>query len=120
MKTISPEATEIIEHNPIVLATTTPEGMPNAIAVAAAQVIDKTTILVTDVFMNQTLKDIAHKPDITVLAWDKDMTGYKMIGRAEYYTTGKWFDMVKTLPDNYNLTPKGAVIIRVEKIFKTA
>lgn len=117
---ITPEVKEIIEHNPVVLATCTPEGKPNAIAVAGVQVVDEHTLLVTDVFMNQTLKDIKNNSTMTLLAWNKDMNGYKMLGKARYFDNGAWLDKVKLLPDNKDLKPKGALLISVVKIFKTA
>lgn len=117
---IPEEAKEIIEANPIAISTVMPSGDPNVIGVACVKVIDGDKLLVTDVYMNQTLKDIANNPKVAVVAWRPDMTGYKLIGTATYYSSGEYLDRVKELEDNAELKPKGAIVITVNKVIKSS
>lgn len=117
---ISTEARDIIENNPMAISTVMQNGDPNVIGVACIKVIEENKLLVTDVFMNQTLKDIEYKPKVAVVAWRKDMTGYKPLGTAKYYSDGDYFDQVKALEENKELNPKGAIVISVHRIIKSS
>ena len=117
---ISPEIKNIIEQNPITIATITPQGMPNIIGVASVKVINDNQILVTDNFMNQTIKDIKNSPHVAVLGWDKKMTGYKLLGDAKYFDSGEYLMKVKALKENQNMPVKGALLITVRRIIKSA
>ncbi len=110
------EIKNIIENNPVVLATVMEEGRPNAISVAGVKVVSDSEIVITDNYMNQTLKDILNNKNICLLVWDKDLKGCKMIGQAEYFTDGKWSDFVKNLPENKGFPAKGAILVKIEKI----
>lgn len=120
MTTISPDAKVIIEDNPVAIATITPEGDPNAIGAACVRVISDNQLLVTDVYMHQTLKDITNNPKVAVVAWDKDMNGYKLLGEATYYSSGEYVEKVKLMPENKDLKPKGAIVINVSRIIKSS
>lgn len=120
MSTITPEAKEIIEGNPVAIATVTPEGKPNVIGVAYVKVVNDSQILVTDNYMNQTLEDIENSPNVAVLGWNKKMDGYKLLGTAEYFTSGEWIDRIKSMPENKNMPAKGALLITVSKIIKSS
>ncbi len=113
---IPPEAKKIIESNPVAIATITPEGQPNVIAAAAVQVVSDNQLLITDVYMNQTLRDLANNSHVAIAAWDKDMNGYKFLGTAAYHTSGPWMDKVKTIPENSELLPKGALLVTVTRV----
>ncbi len=116
--TIPPEAKTIIKENPVAIATITPDGGPNAIGVACVQIISDDELLVTDVYMNQTLKDIAHNPKVAVVAWN--MNGYKLLGEASYYSSGEYLEKVKNAPENKDFNPKGAIVISVNRIIKSS
>jgi predicted pyridoxine 5'-phosphate oxidase superfamily flavin-nucleotide-binding protein len=118
--TIPSEAKVIIEQNPVAIATITEKCMPNVIGVACVQVISNNQLLVTDVYMNQTLKDISANPKVAVVAWNKDMVGYKLLGEARYYNSGNYFEKVKLAPENKDLKPKGAIVITISRIIKSS
>lgn len=110
------EIKNLIEENPVALVTVMSSGKPNAIGVAYVKVVSNTEIVITDNYMNQTPKDIQNNKDVCLLVWNKDMEGYKMIGQADYLSSGKWLDFVKNLPENKGLPAKGAILVKVEKI----
>ncbi len=111
---------KLIELKPVALVTVTPNCNPNAIGVAFVKVISNNQLIITDVYMKQTLIDIAHNPRVVVLAWNEDMQGYKLLGKAKYFTKGKNFDYVCEMEENKDLQPKGAVVVTVERIIKSA
>jgi uncharacterized protein len=108
---------EIIEANPLVLATVMLENYPNIIAVAAAKVVGDNEIIITDNKMHQTLTDIKSNPHVALIMWDpKTLSGYKLIGTASYYSSGIWHDFVKSLPENEGYPTKGAIHIQISQI----
>lgn len=114
------EIKSIIENNPVALSTITIDTKPNVIGVTCVKVVSDTEMIITDNYMNQTPKDIENNKDVCLIVWDKDLKGYKMIGQAEYFSSGKWLDFVKSLPENNELPTKGAILVKVSKIIPSA
>jgi len=110
----------LIENNPVSFSTIMAEVKPNIIGVACVKVVSEKEIVITDNYMSQTLKDIAFNKNVCLLVWNKEMKGYKIIGQAEYFNSGKWVDFVKNLDDNKGLPAKGAILITIEKIIPSA
>jgi hypothetical protein len=48
------------------------------------------------------------------------MEGYNIDGRAEYFTEGAWLDFVKSIPENKDEPCKGAIVIEIKNIKKSA
>ena len=120
MTKISDEIQKIVEENPLAVATVMPDGRPNAIGVAYVKVVSDNQILITDNFMNQTIKDITQNPNVVLLSWDKNMNGYKLVGTAEYFGSGEWLERIKQMPKNKGLPAKGAVLVTVNLIIKSS
>lgn len=116
---ITRKVKDLIEKNPVALATVMPNNQPNVIGVAYVKVVDENHLLITDNYMNQTLDDIEHNPNVAIVVWDKAMNGYKLIGKCEYLTSGKWFEKVKSLPENKGMPVKGTVLVTVDRIIKS-
>ncbi len=114
------EIKNIIENNPVSLATVMSDGRPNTVGVACVKVVSDYELIVTDNYMNQTPKDITANKNVCLLVWNKEMKGYKIIGQAEYFISGKWADYVKGLSENKGLPAKGAILVTVEKIIPSA
>jgi len=117
---ITKDLKKLIESHPVAVATVMPEGTPNVIGVAFVKVVNDNQVLITDNFMNQTIKDIKNNSSVTLAVWDKDMEGYKLICTAQYFDKGKWVEKVKALPENKDMPNKGAVLVTVNKFFKSA
>jgi uncharacterized protein len=119
MKKISENLKEIIENNPLVVATVTGKSKPNAVVVAFAKVVaDK--VLITDNFMKRTIADIKKNNRVCLLTWNKEWKGFKIIGRAEYHQSGKWKKFVELMKENKGLPAKGAILVKVLKVIKLA
>lgn len=104
-----------IENNPVVVATTMKNDKPNAVAVAFVKVVDD-KIIITDNYMNQTVKDLKNNNYVCLLTWDKKWQGYKIIGQAEYFISGKWKKFTENMKENKGLPAKGAILVKVKKI----
>ena len=105
-----------MESNPVAFATITTDNKPNVIGVAFIKVMSEDQILITDNYMNQTIKDISQNKNVCLIVWDSKMHGYKLIGVAKYFTSGKWKNYVKKMEENKGLPTKGAILIKISKI----
>jgi len=118
MKLITPEIKNLVETESVAIATVMKQGTPNVIGVAFVKVIDD-KLIVTDNFMNQTIEDIKNNSRVATIVWDKDMEGYKLLGEATYFDSGKWVEFVKDMPENKDMPAKGALVIKVDRVIKS-
>lgn len=110
---------KLIEKNPVALATVTIGNKPNIIGVAFVKVVSKNEILITDNYMNRTIEDISKNKNICLIAWNAKMEGYKLIGQAKYFKSGKWKKYVEKIKENKDLPAKGAILIKISKIIES-
>lgn len=99
-------------------------GEPNVVPVAFKDVTEDGKLVVGDVFLEATLKNIqANDGKIAISAYDaQNLEGYQIKGKAEYVTEGKIVDMFKAIVEkmfNSAATAKGALIITPEKVIVT-
>lgn len=109
---------EIIENKIVALASITLDNKPHAIAVEVNKV-EGNKIIITDNQMKNTPKYIKNNPNVSLVFWEKE-NGWRIDGKAEYYNSGKWLDFVKSLDENKNYSPKGAIVVNVEEIAELA
>ena len=112
---------KVLKENIWYLATYSDE--PNAVPVAFKDVTDDGKLVVGDVFMEQTLKNVEANGKIAVSACDgKTMEGYQIKGTAEYVTDGPVVATFKKLVEDMfkgAATAKGALIITPERVIVT-
>ena len=97
------------------------DGEPNVVPVAFKDVTEDGKLVVGDVFLDTTLKNIkANNGKIAISAYDaKTLEGYQIKGTAEYVTEGAVVDIFKAMVEkmfNGAATAKGALIITPEKV----
>ncbi|MBS3079577.1 pyridoxamine 5'-phosphate oxidase family protein [Candidatus Pacearchaeota archaeon] len=102
-----------LENSTIALSTIN-NNKPHTIFVLYPKVIDD-RIIITDNYMKTTIDNI-NKNNNICLAFFEGEKGWRINGKAEYHTSGKWLDFVKSLKENNGLPAKGALIINVEEI----
>lgn len=100
------------------------DGEPNVVPVAFKDVTEDGKLVVGDVFLEATLKNIqANDGKIAISAYDaQNLEGYQIKGRAEYVTEGEIVDTFKAMVEkmfNGAATAKGALIITPEKVIVT-
>lgn len=105
------------------LATVSPAGEPNVVPVAFKDVTEEGHLLVGDVFLDTTLKNIRANGRIAVSAFDgAHLVGYQIKGQAKYIENGPIVDTFKkAVEDMFKgaATAKGALEIIPEKIIVT-
>ena len=99
-------------------------GEPNVVPVAFKDVTEDGKLIVGDVFLETTLKNIkANDGKIAISAYDaQSLEGYQIKGTAEYVTEGAVVDAFKTMVEQMfhgAATAKGALIITPVKVIVT-
>ena len=99
-------------------------GEPNAVPVAFKDVTEDGKLVVGDVFLETTLKNIqANGGKIAISVYDAlNLEGYQIKGKAEYVTEGAVVDTFKAMVEkmfNGAATAKGALVITPEVIVTT-
>lgn len=97
---------------------------PNVVPVAFKDVTADGKLVVGDVFLETTLKNLqANGGKIAISAYDaKSLEGYQIKGTAEYVTEGEVVTTFKNMVEkmfNGAATAKGALIITPEKVIVT-
>ena len=117
---------EIFEkQKPIVLATATKDGIPNVVPVGMKRIIDDETILISDQYLNKTLKNIQTNPRVAITTWDK-AEGYQIKGTVTVETSGLRFEETARWAEergksiNRPLKSKGALILKITEIYSVS
>lgn len=99
-------------------------GEPNVVPVAFKDITEDGKLVVGDVFLDTTLKNLeANNGKIAISAYDANsLEGYQIKGNAKYIKDGEIVDTFKKMVEkmfNGAATAKGAVIITPEKVIVT-
>ena len=100
------------------------DGEPNVVPVAFKDVTNDGKLVVGDVFLETTLKNIeASNGKIAISVYDaKSLEGYQIKGIAEYVTEGELVSTFKAMVEkmfNGAATAKGALVITPSKVIVT-
>jgi uncharacterized protein len=105
-----------------ILATSTANGIPNAVPIGAKKIIDSETVLVSDQFFNKTLANLKTNPKASLTFWEGH-EGYQLKGTVTIETSGDRFDETarwieeRSAKVGFPLKSKGAIILKVEEIY---
>ena len=83
----------------IVLATATPDGVPNADPMGMKKVIDAETVYISDQFFNKTLANLKENQKVAITFWG-DEGAYQIHGTATYINEGEQFEELKAWVDS--------------------
>ena len=116
-------AVKVLKENMWDLATCA-DGEPNVVPVAFKDVTEDGRLVVGDVFLDTTLKNLAaNGGKIAVSAYNaQTLEGYQIKGTAEYVTAGAVVDMFKQMVEAMfkgAATAKGALIITPARVIVT-
>ncbi len=100
------------------------DGEPNVVPVAFKDVTEDGKLVVGDVFLETTLKNIkANSGRIAISAYDaQSLEGYQIKGTAEYVTEGEVVDAFKAMVEKMfsgAASAKGALVITPQKVIVT-
>jgi uncharacterized protein len=105
-----------------ILATSSAEGIPNAVPIGAKKILDEETILISDQFFNKTLINLKKNAQVSVMFWE-GFEGYQLKGKVVIETSGTRFEeavqWVEELSAKigFPLKSKGAVILKIDEIY---
>lgn len=119
MKLLDEKVKELLSKEPLWwLGTYSSE--PNVVPVGFKEVADDGTLIVGDVFLNHTLKNIAANGKIVVSAGGSNgMEAYQIKGTAVHVTEGPYVEKYKKVAEQMfkgQVSAKGALIITPEKV----
>ncbi len=78
-------------------------------------------IVITDNFMETSLKNLKNNPKVCLCVWSSDgEIGYRIKGNVTYHQNDKWHEFVKNLSENKGFPCKGAVVVSPIEIVKLA
>ena len=104
---------------PVILATVSPEGVPNIIYATCVGAFGDDRLVVADNYFDKTRKNILAGGKGALLFRSKKGKAYQAKGTLEYHTSGEVFDHMKT----WN-PPKhpghAAAALRIEEIYSGA
>lgn len=100
------------------------EGEPNVVPVAFKAITDDGKLLIGDVFLDTTLKNLAaNDGKIAISAYDTtNLEGYQIKGTATYLSEGALVeDFKRAVEDMFNgqATAKGALVVTPERVIVT-
>ena len=105
----------ILQHRTVILASADKTSRPRAIFVEVNKA-DKEEIVITDNEMKITKENILANNRAFLLAYDSDFSRLiNIIGTVRYFSSGPYFELAKNLPENKDYSPKGVLVIQVER-----
>lgn len=104
---------------PIVLATVSPEGVPNAIYATCVKKYDEERLVVADNYFDKTRANITAGSKGSLLFITEDGKAYQVKGTIEYQTNGPIYDDMKTWLDPKH-PGNAATVLNVEEVFNGA
>jgi len=115
---IPEEAKNLLEKGIVYLATSDGKN-PNVTVTQSGKIIGPDEILICDCGMRLAKENIQKNRQVSLASYDeKNGIGFKGFGVATYYDSGEFLDIAKRRLEGEQYKPKGAVIIKLENIFK--
>ena len=109
-----------------VLATSTPDGKPNAAIAAFKTVLDDETVYISDQMFWRTKENVQANPNVAII-FHSIKGAFQIHGTAEYVTEGEVFEAQKPLFDaelhelGYDMfQARGGIIVHVDAVFDQA
>ena len=111
---------KMIEDNAMGLATINVDNTPNNIAIGYVKVIEKNKLLISNNYLKTTVENIKRNSNVSIVVWPadwkKNYIGYELKGKAEYFTEGKYCEMIKKLPINKGEPSRGAIVVTINNV----
>jgi len=104
---------------PMILATVSPEGVPNIIYVGCVGAFGEDRLVVADNYFHKTRKNLLNGGKGSLLFRSKKGKAYQVKGTLEYHKNGDIFDHMKTW--NPSKHPgHAAAALRIEEVYSGA
>lgn len=123
MAKLTREMREIFEKQRVVpIATSDKEGKPNVVPVGFAKVIDDETILIADVYLRKTRRNLEENPKMSITIWDEQTKeSYQFKGTTTIHESGDIYEQAVKFVQakSPKFKPKAAVQVKIEEIYTT-
>jgi uncharacterized protein len=122
---------DVLANSIIYLATASKTGIPNVVPIGGKKVIDDQTLLIVDVLLNKTKRNILENPLVAIIVEDlkRDKPiSYQLKGTARLYTDGEYVQQAIAVSENAwarhekaghkkKYKVRSAVLVTVEEIY---
>lgn len=100
------------------LATSSKDGIPNVVPIAAFTVLDDGTLLISDQYFNKTLQNMRENPQIA-LSWWEEKGGFQIKGKVTLHADDKVFAQnVAWMKERWpKFVPKSAVLVTITDVY---
>lgn len=122
MVTLTEEIKESLRGSKIAfLATSSKNGIPNVVPIAAFKLLDDGTMLISDQFFTKTLQNLVENPAIA-LSWWGDKGGFQIKGTVTIHTNDEIFRQdVAWMKESWpKFVPKSAVLVKITGVYMVA
>ncbi|MHB8163602.1 MAG: pyridoxamine 5'-phosphate oxidase family protein [Methanoregula sp.] len=119
MVTLTQEIKESLQGTKVTfLATSSKEGIPNVVPIAAFKVRDDGTMLISDQYFNKTLANLQENPAIA-LSWWGDKGGFQIKGTVTVHTNDEIFRQnIAWMKESWpKFVPKSAVLVKITGVY---
>lgn len=118
MPRLTPEAHEawLNREKRMVLTTTDSNGVPNAIWILCAELVDEEAFVIADNSMHKTLSNIKTGGKASLLYIAPEREAYQVKGTVEHHPSGPVFDDMKSWL-NPNYPGRSAVKLNIEEVY---
>ena len=107
------------KEGPIILATVSTEGVPNAIYASCVEMFNNEKLVVADNFFNKTRSNILAGSKGALVFITKEGKSFQVKGTIEYHESGDMFDFMKSWL-NPKLPGIAATVINVDEAYSGA
>ncbi len=109
---------DFLKDNKVWNVATFGDGNAHVVPCYHTTVMDDETLVVSAVFLNTTLKNIAENGSVAISVFAPNpnggFEGYQVIGKARYTEEGEAYEIGKALVGQKPLPYRGALVIKVE------
>lgn len=114
---------DLIDGKPMHIATINADNNPNLSVASDIRVLEEDKIIISVNEMNNTQRNISYNPSVVLTVFNEEWVGLRMYGKAKFYEDGEYYDFCnKIFFSNGEVTPfgatkpKGAIVIKIEKV----
>ena len=104
---------------PVILATVSPDGMPNIIYATCVGLFGDSQLVVADNYFDKTRRNLLAGGKGALLFRSKNGKAYQVKGTLEYHTNGEVFEQMKTWNPPQH-PGHGAAALRIEEVYSGA
>lgn len=119
------EYKDLIDGKPMHIATVNKSNNPNLAVASDVKVIENDKIIISVNEMVNTQENVQYNHNVVLTVFNEKYEGLRIFGTAEFYKDGKYYDICeKTFFGNGEVThfgaikPKGAIVVKVDKVSK--